>query len=271
MILFLLSSCFLWLDSSQEIVCFSTDDNSSSTYDFILTLYGEEDEDLAGYSIDAVGDIDGATDAGKVYFIWGSSLQNAELISENGAFDMAQAPYVVRGNTANELFGSFVLFVGDLDDDENPDILIGTNKGEESDSEENERLYFLSASSFAGTSEVDLTQQATSFPGTKAVVGPVDTFSSNDLVVLRNSDTRLYTQYSNIDALLNGTDDFYQPGDDYSYEWWNSTIENVSLGYLNGDETQDVILSDPYGVPMDGDAGTSVGNVYISVSCDSSR
>ena len=98
-------------------------------------LVGEVEGDRAGFSVTALGDVDGdgvpdigigaprndaaGEDAGAVYITSGA------IVAAGGAFPVAFSGGLVRGAVADDEFGSDVVGLGDLDGDGLGDLLVG--------------------------------------------------------------------------------------------------------------------------------------------------
>lgn len=168
MMLFLLVSCFR-LNWTKEIMCFDTvTDGSTDITNATVTFTGESPNDQAGFSL-ATGDVDGngssdiligapgndegGTDAGKVYLVLDSSM--TDLGIGRTITNLSEASYQFVGDQSETQAG-YSLFLGDIDGDEQDDVVIGAPYYDSEGSDSGTVFVFL-ASSLGDTSTIVLT------------------------------------------------------------------------------------------------------------------
>ena len=227
------------------------------------TILGQRSPDAAGRYASDAGDVDGdgyddlwvasymrntgSTYAGAVYLVHGPL---------SGTSSLATADATINGEAASEYFGTNVHSAGDIDEDGNPDVLIGNAAGEWS-------LFFgpLSGTYTASTADISLYGDA---GGLSDVVAPGDMNGDGvpDLFIGEANAQAAYALLGPITADIAPDDDFAR------YNRWlgittygvDSTGARVhAFGDLDGDGMMDAGFT----APGDDNGGNSSGGLYL--------
>ncbi|MBI3276420.1 MAG: FG-GAP repeat protein [Chlamydiae bacterium] len=149
-------------DAGKTYLILAKSLGSSKTIDLSLadyTFIGENKNDYSGYSLSSAGDVDGdgkadilieaygndegGSLAGKTYLILAKSLGSSKTI------DLSLADYTFIGENADDYSGRSVSSAGDVDGDGKSDLLIGAHGNDEGGS------YDQSGGSVSGAGDVD--------------------------------------------------------------------------------------------------------------------
>jgi hypothetical protein len=227
------------------------------------TLLGERAPDAAGRYASEVGDVDGdgyedflvssymrnagATYAGAVYLV------NGPL---SGTTSLSAAHAVINGESASQYLGTGVHSAGDLDDDGNPDFMVGDTNGYW-------YVYFGPVSGTHVASDADLVLYGDS-GGLSDVAAPGDMNGDgdNDLFIGESGAQSAYT-------LLGPITDDIRPDDDFSrYNRWLGIttygVDNTggrvhAFGDVDGDGRMDAGFT----ATGDDNGGNASGGLYI--------
>ncbi len=267
------------------------DGNGGSLANADLAFVGQRQEDNAGTSVSAAGDVDGdglddllvgapgsdlgGSAAGKVYLFLGSSLD----ASASSAIALGDADFAFIGENGGDQVGTSVSAAGDVDGDGLDDLLVGASTNDDSGSDAG-KAYLLLGSSVAASlsSTIDLSQADFAFIGENSVdyagrsvsaAGDVDGDGRDDLLVgaYKNDDggrdagAAYLILGSSIAASLSSTIDLSQA--DFAFTGENASDHAggsvCAAGDVDGDGRGDLLV----GAPNNDDGGSYAGKAYL--------
>jgi len=148
---------------------------------------GEFSGDLAGAPLAGAGDVDGdglddvlicaegndegGNDAGKVYLMWGDTLQGG------GSFSLANADVALLGEAAGDAAGTWASSAGDVDGDGLADLLVGAEGNNEGGNNAG-KAYLMLAATIQGGGTFGLGTADAQFVGEQANCGSGTAVSS---------------------------------------------------------------------------------------------
>ncbi|MBI1871222.1 MAG: FG-GAP repeat protein, partial [Chlamydiae bacterium] len=167
-------------DAGKTYLILAKSLGSSKTIDLSLadyTFIGENKNDYSGYSLSSAGDVDGdgkadilieaygndegGSLAGKTYLILAKSLGSSKTI------DLSLADYTFIGENADDYSGRSVSSAGDVDGDGKSDLLIGAHGNDEGGSLAG-KTYLILAKSLGSSKTIDLSLADYAFVGENA-------------------------------------------------------------------------------------------------------
>ncbi len=245
---------------------------------------GENEHDVAGWSIASAGDVDGdglsdmlisairshhgiKTDVGKIYLVLGASLGSFSTI------DLSYADYVFIGEAVDDWAGSSVSSAGDVDGDGLDDILIGAD-GADDGGDWSGKAYLILASSIDwSSSEMSLEAADHEFMGDEfdragtsvSSAGDVDGDGLDDILIGADGDYdggfHAGKTYLVLGASL-GLTTMHLPNVDYEFIGAETDLAGSSVssaGDVNDDGFSDIII----GAPGNNDGGYAAGKTYL--------
>ena len=249
------------------------------------SFVGEAEDDYSGYSVSTAGDVDGdglddiligayrndagATQAGKTYLMFGSTVQ------VGGTFDLSVADATFMGEGASDYSGWSVSTAGDVDGDSLDDILIGAPYNDDAGSSAG-KTYLMFGSDVQVGGTFDLGSAAAAFVGEVASdhsgisvssAGDVDGDGFDDILIGADENeeggSNAGKTYLMFGSTVQAGGTFFLSAADAAFvgeEASDASGRSVSTaGDVDGDGLDDILI----GAPNNDEAGTTVGKTYL--------